>query len=171
MQVLESEIDAIIPSNRLECLLDHALKYQLENCEFHNQTPDEKLSLLVEHKCPKSELPQSCSLAINKNKDQVWHVYFAPSNQRRFCTVAKDGTLQFYSICEEQNEVKFDLQILTYLECASLAWSNASDSFVCVGARDKQAYIFDTRTGEVHYKTEKSHTGDIQQCFFARDDT
>ena len=115
----------------------------------------------MEHECPKSELPQVCSLAINKNKDQIWHVYFAPTNPRRFCTVAKDGTLQFYTITE-QNEVHFDLHLHTYFECSSLAWSTTSDSYICVGTRDKSAYVFNTKTGEIHYQTDPiNHTGDI----------
>jgi len=65
--------------------------------------------------------------------------------------MSKDGALHIYSI--QDGIISQDLTIVTYLECLSLAWSNTSDSLVCVGAKDHCAYVFNTKDGALVLKT------------------
>lgn len=43
---------------------------------------------------------------------------------------------------------------MTYLECVSLAWSQQSDKYLLVGARDHCCYIFNSADGSLVMKTQ-----------------
>jgi hypothetical protein len=65
--------------------------------------------------------------------------------------MSKDGALHIYSI--KDGKISQDLAITTYLECLSMQWSNTTDNYICVGAKDHCAYVFNTKDGQLYLKT------------------
>lgn len=50
-----------------------------------------------------------------------------------------------------------------------MQWSNTSDQYICVGAKDNSCYVFSTVDGQVIMKTTVNKKA-VQQALFTHDD-
>jgi WD40 repeat protein len=96
----------MIPSGRLEILLEQARAYQRQSCLYHNSR--NMTSLYADHKCTRAEFPTLTTHILSHHEDEVWHVQWSHDG-RYLASASKDKTAIIWKIGVCKNVVWFYL--------------------------------------------------------------
>jgi hypothetical protein len=132
LEVLQQHISPsrMMPVSRLETLLRQAIKEQKSHC-VHHTTPDQEISLLSDHCCPRNNIPNTKKFVLREHTDEVWFVafshsgdYLASASQDKTCIIwdvkvsvlcvcANDGCVFIgYDRLERKNMYLLDIPIV-----------------------------------------------------------
>ncbi|KAJ3053232.1 hypothetical protein HK097_004741 [Rhizophlyctis rosea] len=131
----------MIPTHRLDTLLDQALRYQKLGCLYHN-VEDSSLSLFIDHACNKHHFPSTTTHVFEEHADEVWFVSFS-NNGLYLASASKDATAIIWDM--ENYSSTYTLsghtQAISYL-----AWS-PDDSLLLTGSNDQTLKLWNTSSG------------------------
>ena len=85
-----------MPPARLETLVEQALEYQMDKCQFHN-APAKPLTLYKNYSCGKEQLPIKTVQRLAAHADEVWHLAFSHDG-KRLASGSKDGSVVVYDV-------------------------------------------------------------------------
>lgn len=83
--------DVMLPEHRLSELLQQSIKYQTNQCLYHNEATAH-VSLFTDHMCDNRNIPCRTSHILDKHTDEVWFVKFSPDG-RLLASTGKDCTI------------------------------------------------------------------------------
>eukprot|EP00993_Chasmostoma_nieuportense_P005547 NODE_616_length_2011_cov_48.557325_g572_i0.p1 GENE.NODE_616_length_2011_cov_48.557325_g572_i0~~NODE_616_length_2011_cov_48.557325_g572_i0.p1 ORF type:complete len:589 (-),score=177.28 NODE_616_length_2011_cov_48.557325_g572_i0:125-1891(-) len=144
--------DQILQEQRLYTLLQQSQAYQRQHCLFHNTTQDH-CSLLQDHLCPKSSIPQHTRCVLRFHTDEVWFVVFSHSG-RYLATAGKDQVCFVFdtsswadpmftmSTVEPLHTLRGHLEAISFL-----TWS-PDDAHLLTCSNDHTCRMWDNATGE-----------------------
>uniref|UniRef100_A0A7S1IRP5 CTLH domain-containing protein n=1 Tax=Eutreptiella gymnastica TaxID=73025 RepID=A0A7S1IRP5_9EUGL len=144
--------DQLLPESRLFQLLHQAQLYQQQNCIYHN-TLISDFSLLQDHTCTRSSVPQYTRCVIRTHGDEVWFVAFSHSGQY-LATAGKDQRCFIFDVSRWadpsfQPGEPIPLHCLEgHLDSISfLAWS-PDDSLLVTCSQDCSCRVWNVQNGE-----------------------
>ncbi|PRP88859.1 hypothetical protein PROFUN_00327 [Planoprotostelium fungivorum] len=160
--LLSPEGKVCVPSNRLDTLLDQAVKYQKTLCLYHNNREDQ-FSLYIDHVCEREQLPSQCIAVLESHSDEVWYIKFSHSG-RYLASSSKDNTIIIWDLTLLPDAVKKSRKLLTgHLGgVTSLSWSY-DDTKILSCSLDHVIKIWDTSAGDC-LQTFDRHTEAVTSC-------
>ncbi|ACO64831.1 predicted protein, partial [Micromonas commoda] len=136
--------EVLVPPARLETLVEQALEYQMDKCQFHN-APAKPLTLYKNYSCGKEQLPIKTVQRLAAHADEVWHLAFSHDG-KRLASGSKDGSVVVYDVLGRK-------------PVAFLLWS-PDDSYV-VSTAGNAAYVWNAETGDLHATCAGGHVHHI----------
>lgn len=154
LKTLQSYISPqkMLESGRLESLLKQSLKFQISTCKFHDwDKKDHDYSLLEQHKCEKTPLPNKLLCSITTHKDEVWYVAISPDGTK-LASVSKDKVMNIWNLVPFTNGIELVLHNrikkahnTNDTDINSVMWNSSSDKILTCSEKSK---IFDVNTGD-----------------------
>eukprot|EP01135_Chromosphaera_perkinsii_P001218 Nk52_evm17s162 gene=Nk52_evmTU17s162 len=151
----------MLPERRLESLLEQARKSQIANCLYHNVSDDGSgngFTLLEDHKCDKSNIPNVPAYVLGAHSDEVWCIKFS-NNGKMLASSSKDGTVKIWNM--ESMKCMKTLQGDSG-EVSFVAWS-PDDALLLSCGGDGSLKIWDVSTGRC-VKTISNHKPNSGSC-------
>uniref|UniRef100_A0A7S4GNX4 CTLH domain-containing protein n=1 Tax=Eutreptiella gymnastica TaxID=73025 RepID=A0A7S4GNX4_9EUGL len=154
IQALHSYIssDQLLQESRLFHLLRQAQLYQIQNCMYHNTTITD-FSLLQDHTCSRSCVPQYTRTVLRNHSDEVWFVAFSHSG-KHLATAGKDQRCFIFDASRwadpdyKSSEAPLLQCLEGHLDAVSfLAWS-PDDSLLVTCSQDCSCRVWSVQTGE-----------------------
>jgi len=147
----------MVPSGRLEELVEQALRAQVSACLFHN-AQQQSLSLLGDYTCGREQLPSETMQVLDEHTDEVWDVGFS-HNGRMLASASKDGTAIIWSIGSDRLVTR--MHTLTGHEdaLAFLSWS-PSDEHLLTCSSDRTVRLWEVSSGRCLHVFRK-HTDQV----------
>ncbi|UXI16660.1 cell division protein [Sarcoptes scabiei] len=177
MEKLQNFLPAsiMLPSRRLQCLMNQAREYQKDRCPYHNiraENGQEDFSLLVDHLCCKDDLPSETSQTLTEHKDEVWYCRFS-NDGNRLATGSKDGNITIWNIDLETSllTLKYTLTGHTF-GVSFFAWSPDDHYLLALGPEESSEFwLWDTQTGILKTKGCHSNDDSLITCAWHKDST
>ncbi|KAH6572515.1 hypothetical protein BASA62_003343 [Batrachochytrium salamandrivorans] len=146
----------MIPTKRLNILMDQAIQLQVSQCLYHNPL-HEHISLYANHMCDRNAFPITTTHILEEHTDEVWFLAYSPDGTM-LASASKDAraiiwdanSLTARFILEEHSEAvyggsKTGVCILTFARhtepVTSCAWLPNGERFVS-GSLDKNIYLW-----------------------------
>ena len=178
--------EVLVPPARLETLVEQALEYQMDKCQFHN-APAKPLTLYKNYSCGKEQLPIKTVQRLAAHADEVWHLAFSHDG-KRLASGSKDGSVVVYDVLSaDEVRVRHTLRVDELKDgdgqeadisdadgpgddsdsssssgrkpVAFLLWS-PDDSYV-VSTAGNAAYVWNAETGDLHATCAGGHVHHI----------
>eukprot|EP00299_Pterocystis_sp_00344_P017654 c8848_g1_i2.p1 GENE.c8848_g1_i2~~c8848_g1_i2.p1 ORF type:complete len:534 (+),score=134.67 c8848_g1_i2:175-1776(+) len=137
----------LVPKNRLEALLEMAIRKQIDDCPNHTSfgLPITEKNLLEDHKCPSNTVPQHTLFVLEEHNDEVWAVGYSPDGTY-MASASKDGLVVIWLVTEEYRVLH---RILTHDQHLSfLSFSPNSTMLITCGGDAKLIKIWDVKTAK-----------------------
>ncbi|RKP06894.1 WD40-repeat-containing domain protein [Thamnocephalis sphaerospora] len=131
----------MIPTGRLEILLQQAVRDQARSCLYHNAL-DQDISLFVDHLCDRRNLPGTTTRVLKDHTDEVWSVTFSHDG-RYLASASQDRTSIVWDV--ETGRQKLTLSG-HFNGITHVAWSH-DDKRLLTCSSDKQARVWNAQTG------------------------
>ncbi|XP_073391482.1 WD repeat-containing protein 26 homolog isoform X2 [Physcomitrium patens] len=145
----------MVPENRLEHLVEVALKVQREACVYHN-TLDDVLSLYADHRCSRDQIPTQTLQVLEMHDDEVWFLQFSHDG-RYLASSSKDCTAIIWEVVEDDSlRVKFKLTGHSK-PVSFVAWS-PDDTMLLTCGNEEVVKLWDTATGLCKYTYDKPNS-------------
>lgn len=150
----EVPASALMPARRLDVLLAQAVQWQLEHCELHNDAAVDvaAASLLVDHRCGEHQLPSVSALALERHRDEVWHVAFAPDGAT-LASASKDGTVILWSVAVDAASgvasLRYQHTLRAHRDAVAFVQWSADGSRLLTFANNSEIFVFDAATAQV----------------------
>lgn len=152
----------MLPSRRLQALLNQAMTYQRRDCFYHD-SPERVQTLFSDHKCGRSSFPSTLAHVIEDHSNEVWHIAFS-NNGRYLASGSKDATAKIWSV-ETHSTI---LTLTGHTEAVSyVAWS-FNDLYLLTCSHDKVVRLWEAQTGNC-LKVLTRHTNKISACAWLPD--
>ncbi|KAJ3204032.1 hypothetical protein HDU82_006132 [Entophlyctis luteolus] len=135
-------LETMMPENRLDALLDQALRYQAHQCLYHNIRNDE-ISLVHDHECDRSLFPTETVHVLELHTDEVWFVAFSPDS-KYLASASKDMSVIIWDT--EQNFRAVQVLHGHTAHISVVAWSPDS-TCVISGSNDWSIKLWNVTTG------------------------
>ncbi|KAJ3062592.1 hypothetical protein HDU98_001529 [Podochytrium sp. JEL0797] len=150
---------SMLPERRLETLLQQAVEQQAKKCLYHN-VPNDSISLLNDHSCPRSTFPTKTTQILTGHSDEVWFLAFSPSGEH-LASASKDQTVIIWDAHTFE-----PVHILRGHEdhVSVVAWSMDSQRLI-TGSNDRSVKLWDVNNGEC-LQTYTLHTDTITSLAF-----
>ncbi|KAI6235346.1 LisH domain-containing protein [Aphelenchoides besseyi] len=169
----------LLAPNRLERLIGHAWKYQLEKCDLHVNEVDLKVQssefVLKDHSCA-TDFPSRCSQILEEHKTEVWCVKFSPCGHY-LATGAKDSKVYVWRLDDTKGlrVSKFRrLRLPHHISgIAVLSWSYDS-RFLAVAASERIScgvFLFNVIAGAMTKEIRPSQTENFCAVSFFGDNS
>ena len=130
----------MLPSNRLETLLQQAQDHQRIRCLYHTADSGPS-SLFVDHECSRDAFPTSCSHVLAQHQDEVWALAFSHAGAY-LATASKDRTVILWAIAHGGRDFSACKLLTGHVDgVTSLAWR--PDDRVLLSAADDTIKIWE----------------------------
>eukprot|EP00891_Asterochloris_glomerata_P001993 jgi/Astpho2/1993/Aster-00501 len=129
--------DILLPSRRLQILVEQAMELQLMRCRYHNQ-PVPVFSLLSDYSCGPEQIPSVTTQVLQDHTDEVWHIAFSHGGTM-LASASRDNSAIIYSIDSLRRHGHTDA-------IATLAWS-PDDSMLATCGQDRILRLWSSEDG------------------------
>ena len=130
----------MLPSHRLETLLQQAQDHQRIRCLYHTADAG-SASLFVDHECSRDAFPTSCSHVLAQHQDEVWALAFSHAGAY-LATASKDRTVILWAIAHGGRDFSASKLLTGHVDgVTSLAWR--PDDRVLLSAADDTIKIWE----------------------------
>lgn len=85
----------MLPTRRLNNLLNHARAYQRSSCLYHD--PRAPFSLYEDHECSRARFPTLTTYVLMEHEDEVWNIAWSRGG-RYLASASKDRTAVIWKI-------------------------------------------------------------------------
>ncbi|KAG8889730.1 hypothetical protein FRB98_003022 [Tulasnella sp. 332] len=153
---------SMLPTRRLNSLLDHARAHQRSSCLYHD--PRAPFSLYEDHKCSRARFPTLTTYVLMEHKDEVWNMAWSRDG-RYLASASKDRTAVIWQVGPETEHGR-DCSVHHILRdhkygVTVVAWS-MDDSTLITGS-EQDLKMWNVQTG-VCVKEMKGHRQGVSAC-------
>ncbi|KAJ3678361.1 hypothetical protein LUZ60_002164 [Juncus effusus] len=160
-------ISVMVPERRLEELVEQALDVQRESCYFHNFR-DKCLSLFVDHKCEKDQIPSRTVQVLDAHQDEVWYIQFS-NNGKYLATASNDMSVIIWEVNGEGKLVIKHKLTGHERVVIMVSWS-PDDRQILTCGQEECVRLWEVSTGSCLRIYEKPGLGLISSGFFPSGD-
>jgi WD40 repeat protein len=142
-ELLSPEI--LIPDNRLEALVEQALKAQVDRCPYHN-SENAVMSLMVDYRAGPESLPTIPVHTLTLHADEVWVVQFSPDGNW-LLSASKDGSAILWDV-HNSKKVTFSRILHSGRVPINIGSFSPTSQEVLIGSSDGKIRVFKVSNGE-----------------------
>ncbi|KAH6583152.1 hypothetical protein BASA60_001622 [Batrachochytrium salamandrivorans] len=147
----------MIPTKRLNILMDQAIQLQVSQCLYHNPL-HEHISLYANHMCDRNAFPITTTHILEEHTDEVWFLAYSPDGTM-LASASKDAR----AIIWDANSLTARFILEEHSEAVSFLSWRPDSTMLLTASNDHKLKLWGSKTG-VCILTFARHTEPVTSC-------